>query len=124
MSNKDSRMWGGRFDEPTDAFVQAFTASVNFDQRLAMVDIQGSLAHAKMLQKIGVLSANEHAQIEQGMAQIKQEITDRQFDWSVSLEDVHMNIESRLTQLIGDAGKAWTKASRPDLKASTKQPHW
>ncbi|MEE8366429.1 MAG: lyase family protein, partial [Gammaproteobacteria bacterium] len=105
MTDKDSRMWGGRFDEPTDAFVEAFTASVNFDQRLALVDIQGSLAHARMLQKIGVLSDDEHQAIEQGMAKIRQEIIDGQFDWSVSLEDVHMNIESRLTHIIGDAGK-------------------
>ena len=105
MSNKDSRMWGGRFTEPTDAFVEAFTASVEFDQRLALVDIQGSLAHAKMLHKIGVLSDDEHSAIEIGMAQITQEISDGKFDWSVSLEDVHMNIESRLTGIIGDAGK-------------------
>ncbi|MCH7881515.1 MAG: argininosuccinate lyase [Proteobacteria bacterium] len=119
MTDKDSRMWGGRFDEPTDAFVEAFTASVNFDQRLALVDIQGSLAHARMLQKIGVLSDDEHQAIEQGMAKIRQEIIDGQFDWSVSLEDVHMNIESRLTHIIGDAGKKLhTGRSRNDQVAT------
>jgi argininosuccinate lyase len=119
MSNKDSRMWGGRFNEPTDAFVEAFTASVDFDQRLALVDIEGSLAHAKMLHKIGILSADELDAIETGMAQISQEIIDGEFDWSPGLEDVHMNIESRLTQLIGDAGKKLhTGRSRNDQIAT------
>ena len=119
MSKKDSRMWGGRFSEPTDSFVEAFTASVEFDKRLALVDIQGSLAHAKMLHKISILSDDEHSAIEKGMAQIRQEIVDGEFDWSVSLEDVHMNIESRLTQLIGDAGKKLhTGRSRNDQIAT------
>ena len=119
MSNKDSRMWGGRFSEPTDSFVEAFTASVEFDKRLALVDIQGSLAHAKMLHKIGILNDDEYGAIENGMAQIKQEISDGEFEWSVSLEDVHMNIESRLTQLIGDAGKKLhTGRSRNDQVAT------
>jgi argininosuccinate lyase len=119
MSKKDSRMWGGRFSEPTDTFVEAFTASVEFDKRLALVDIQGSLAHAKMLHKISILSDDEHSAIEKGMAQIRQEIGDGEFDWSVSLEDVHMNIESRLTQLIGDAGKKLhTGRSRNDQIAT------
>ena len=112
-------MWGGRFSEPTDSFVEAFTASVEFDKRLALVDIQGSLAHAKMLHKISILSDDEHSAIEKGMAQIRQEIVDGEFDWSVSLEDVHMNIESRLTQLIGDAGKKLhTGRSRNDQIAT------
>ncbi len=115
----DSRMWGGRFQEQTDEFVEAFTASVEFDQRLAMVDIQGSLAHARMLQHVGVLSAEELAQIEQGLTQIEQEVQSGDFAWSVKLEDVHMNIESRLTQLIGDAGKKLhTGRSRNDQIAT------
>jgi argininosuccinate lyase len=119
MTNKDSRMWGGRFNEPTDAFVEAFTASVGFDQRLAMVDIEGSLAHAKMLHKIKILNDEEHAAIETGMAQIQQEIQTGTFEWSVSLEDVHMNIEARLTQLIGNAGKKLhTGRSRNDQVAT------
>ena len=119
MSKKNSRMWGGRFSEPTDAFVEAFTASVEFDKRLALVDIQGSRAHAKMLHKIGILSADEHSAIETGLEQIRQEISDGEFNWSVSLEDVHMNIESRLTQLIGDAGKKLhTGRSRNDQVAT------
>jgi len=112
-------MWGGRFTEPTDTFVEAFTASIAFDKRLALVDIQGSLAHAKMLHKISILNDDEYSAIENGMAQIKQEISDGGFEWSVSLEDVHMNIESRLTQLIGDAGKKLhTGRSRNDQVAT------
>ncbi len=119
MSKQDSRMWGGRFNEPTDDFVAAFTASVTFDQRLALVDIQGSLAHAKMLQRIGILDDDELAAIDKGMAQITEEIDNGNFEWSVSLEDVHMNIESRLTQLIGDAGKKLhTGRSRNDQVAT------
>jgi argininosuccinate lyase len=119
MTSKDSRMWGGRFQEQTDAFVEAFTASVNFDQRLAMVDIQGSLAHAKMLNKIGILSDTELQQIEHGLETIQQEIRSGHFAWSVKLEDVHMNIEARLTQLIGDSGKKLhTGRSRNDQIAT------
>ena len=119
MSKKDSRLWSGRFNEPTDAFVEAFTASVSFDQRMAMADIQGSLAHAKMLHRIGLLDDTEHADIENGLSQIRDEINDGNFQWSVSLEDVHMNIESRLTQLIGNAGKKLhTGRSRNDQVAT------
>ena len=115
----DSRMWGGRFQEQTDAFVEAFTASITFDQRLAMVDIQGSRAHAKMLTKIGVLSAQELQDIERGLYSIEEEIAAGKFNWSVKLEDVHMNIEFRLTQLIGDAGKKLhTGRSRNDQIAT------
>jgi argininosuccinate lyase len=119
MTKKDTRMWGGRFNEPTDSFVEAFTASVEFDQRLALVDIQGSLAHAKMLLKIGILDNDEYEAIDAGMALISDEVTSGKFDWSVSLEDVHMNIEARLTELIGDAGKKLhTGRSRNDQVAT------
>jgi argininosuccinate lyase len=119
MKKKQSSIWGGRFTEPTDAFVEAFTASVEFDQRLALVDIQGSLAHAKMLHKIGILSDDEHEAIDKGMAQINQEISNGEFEWSPGLEDVHMNIESRLTQLVGEAGKKLhTGRSRNDQVAT------
>ncbi len=112
-------MWSGRFNEPTDAFVEAFTASVSFDQRMALVDIEGSLAHAKTLHRIEVLSDEELAAIEKGMSQITEEISNASFEWSVSLEDVHMNIESRLTQLLGDAGKKLhTGRSRNDQVAT------
>lgn len=86
-------MWGGRFSEATDGFVAEFTASVNFDQRFASQDIAGSIAHATMLAKAGIITADEKDQIVTGLTQIKQEIADGQFVWSVALEDVHMNVE-------------------------------
>ena len=121
MSNKDqtSKLWGGRFSEATDQFVQRFTASVNFDQRMAPQDIQGSLAHAAMLYGIGVLSAKELQDIESGLATILDEVNAGTFAWSVELEDVHMNIEARLTELIGVAGKKLhTGRSRNDQVAT------
>ena len=119
MSKKESSIWGGRFSQPTDEFVQAFTASVSFDQRLATADIKGSVAHAKMLQRIGVLDADELGKIETGLQKIGQEISLGNFAWSVALEDVHMNIEARLTQLIGEAGKKLhTGRSRNDQIAT------
>ncbi len=112
-------MWNGRFTESTDAFVQAFTASVQFDQRLYKYDIQGSIAHAKMLKKVGILSKEDRNSIIDGLNTIQQEIEDGSFNWSIALEDVHMNIESRLTQLIGDAGKKLhTGRSRNDQVAT------
>ncbi len=112
-------MWNGRFTESTDAFVQAFTASVNFDQRLYRYDIEGSTAHAKMLNKVGILTQEETDSIIDGLNTILQEIEDDSFNWSIALEDVHMNIESRLTQLIGDAGKKLhTGRSRNDQVAT------
>ena len=105
MSKNDTRMWGGRFSEPTDEFVQSFTASVSFDRRLAFADIEGSRAHATMLERIGVLGAEEYSAIMQGLQQVQDEIAEDRFAWSVALEDVHMNIESRLTELVGDAAK-------------------
>ena len=114
-----SRMWGGRFSEATDGFVAEFTASVNFDQRFANQDIAGSIAHATMLAKAGIITADEKDQIVTGLTQIKQEIADGQFVWSVALEDVHMNVESRLTALIGDVGKKLhTGRSRNDQVAT------
>ncbi len=112
-------MWGGRFQEQTDAFVEAFTASVGFDQRLAQVDIDGSIAHATMLKEIGVLTQAELDSIHHGLDTIRTEIESGDFKWSVQLEDVHMNIEARLTQLIGDAGKKLhTGRSRNDQVAT------
>ncbi|THB69846.1 MAG: argininosuccinate lyase [Gammaproteobacteria bacterium] len=117
--NSSSTMWNGRFTESTDAFVQAFTASVNFDNRLYRYDIEGSIAHAKMLKKVGILTKAERDSILDGLNTILQEIEDGSFSWSVALEDVHMNIESRLTQLIGDAGKKLhTGRSRNDQVAT------
>ncbi len=119
MSKDDSRMWGGRFSEPTDEFVQSFTASVTFDRRLAHADIEGSLAHAMMLKHIGVLNSDELTAIKHGLQQVRDEIDEGRFEWSVALEDVHMNIEARLTALIGDAGKKLhTGRSRNDQIAT------
>ena len=119
MSKDDTRMWGGRFNEPTDEFVQAFTASVAFDRRLAHADIEGSRAHAMMLKHIGVLSSDELTAIKYGLQQIREEIDNGKFEWRVDLEDVHMNIEARLTEIIGDAGKKLhTGRSRNDQVAT------
>jgi argininosuccinate lyase len=119
-----SKLWGGRFNEPTDAFVQRFTASVTFDQRMAADDIAGSLAHARMLRSIGVLSEEELKEIEGGLAQVQQEINEGSFQWSIELEDVHMNIEARLTQLIGVTGKKLhTGRSRNDQVATDIRLH-
>lgn len=123
MSNsqerKQNQSWGGRFTEATDAFVEAFTASVQFDQRLYHHDIAGSIAHATMLEKVGVLTTQERDSIIQGLEQVRSEIEAGNFDWSISLEDVHMNVESRLTALIGDTGKKLhTGRSRNDQVAT------
>ncbi|MCB1704828.1 MAG: argininosuccinate lyase [Halioglobus sp.] len=119
-----SKLWGGRFSEATDAFVQRFTASVTFDQRMAAEDIAGSLAHARMLHSVGVLSAQELAEIEAGLAQVQQEINEGSLPWSIELEDVHMNIEARLTELIGITGKKLhTGRSRNDQVATDIRLH-
>lgn len=111
--------WSGRFSEPVAERVKRFTASVQFDYRLARFDIQGSLAHARMLHAVGVLSRQDIDAIERGMAQISQEIESGQFQWSIDLEDVHLNIERRLTLLVGDAGKRLhTGRSRNDQVAT------
>ena len=114
-----NQSWGGRFSEPTDEFVKIFGASVFFDKILAPYDIAGSKAHATMLQEVGLLTEDEQAQIIKGLDQILAEIKADEFEWSVALEDVHMNIESRLTQLIGNAGKKLhTGRSRNDQVAT------
>ena len=122
MSNeqeKTSSLWGGRFAEATDAFVQRFTASVDFDKRLYKHDIEGSIAHATMLESAGVLSTEEKDQIIQGLQEIQNDIEAGTFKWSVELEDVHMNIESALTQKIGIVGKKLhTGRSRNDQVAT------
>ncbi len=111
--------WNGRFTEPTDAFVEAFTASVTFDQRLYRHDIAGSIAHAQMLAHVGVLSAQECDVIVKGLTEIEAEIMAGEFPWSIALEDVHMNIEARLIARIGDAGKKLhTGRSRNDQVAT------
>ena len=122
--NDTSKLWGGRFKEATDAFVQRFTASVGFDHRMATEDIAGSLAHARMLKAVGVLTADELKEIESGLTQVQKEITDGSFQWSTELEDVHMNIEARLTELIGASGKKLhTGRSRNDQVATDIRLH-
>ncbi|MGM0632405.1 MAG: argininosuccinate lyase [Pseudomonadota bacterium] len=116
---QDSRLWGGRFSEPTDAFVERFTASVTFDQRLAPQDIAGSIAHATMLHKVGILTEQEKNDIVAGLEGIREDIAAGHFEWSVSLEDVHMNIEAELTKRIGLTGKKLhTGRSRNDQVAT------
>ncbi|GGP23716.1 argininosuccinate lyase [Silvimonas iriomotensis] len=113
------KAWSGRFTEPVSDLVKRYTASVDFDKRMAEVDIQGSLAHATMLQRAGVLSADDLRAIQSGMADILDEIRHGTFEWSLDLEDVHMNIERRLTEKIGDAGKRLhTGRSRNDQVAT------
>ena len=115
----DKKLWSGRFNEPTDAFVEAFTASVEFDQRLYRYDIAGSIAHARMLARAGILSGQEQEAIVNGLEKIQSRIESGDFDWSVELEDVHMNIESALTDEIGYAGKKLhTGRSRNDQVAT------
>lgn len=114
-----SSMWGGRFSEATDSFVAEFTASVNFDKRFANQDIDGSIAHATMLGHCGIITDDEKTKIVDGLNQVRQEIAEGKFVWSVALEDVHMNVESRLTALIGDVGKKLhTGRSRNDQVAT------
>lgn len=114
-----SKPWAGRFNAPTDAFVEAFTASVGFDHRLYRHDIAGSIAHATMLARQGILSEGERDAIVTGLESIRAQIDAGEFEWSVPLEDVHMNLESALTAAIGDAGKRLhTGRSRNDQVAT------
>jgi argininosuccinate lyase len=118
LANK-SQAWSALFSEPMSALVQRYTASVPFDKRLAAADIAGSLAHADMLAAQGVISAQDWADIQRGMAQIRAEIEAGAFEWKLELEDVHLNIEARLTALVGDAGKRLhTGRSRNDQVAT------
>ena len=98
QDQKTEKPWGGRFTEATDAFVERFTASVTFDKRLYRADIAGSIAHATMLATCGILTDSERQQIVDGLEGIRTQIEAGEFNWSVSLEDVHMNIESALTE--------------------------
>src|SRR5882762_11903234 len=114
-----SKTWSGRFSEPVAELVKRYTASVDFDKRLAEFDIAASLAHARMLHAVGVLTAKDLADIERGMSAILGEIRQGMFTWSVDLEDVHLNIEKRLTDLVGNAGKRLhTGRSRNDQVAT------
>ncbi len=118
-AGKAAGPWSGRFDEPVDALVQRFTASVGFDRRLAAVDIEASLAHARMLAACGVIARGDLADIERGMQAVRAEIESGAFGWSLEAEDVHTNIERRLIELVGEAGKRLhTARSRNDQVAT------
>ncbi len=120
MAETLDKLWGGRFFEPTDGFVEAFTASVSFDRRLYAADIRASIAHAEMLQSTGVLTADETDAIHSGLKAIRAAIDAGEFEWSDALEDVHMNIEAELTRRIGAAGKKLhTGRSRNDQVATS-----
>ena len=122
--SQQDKVWSGRFNEPVSELVKRYTASVDFDKRLAAFDIQGSLAHSKMLGAQGIISQDDVAQIAQGLNEILQEIQAGQFEWRLDLEDVHLNIEKRLTDKIGDAGKRLhTGRSRND-QVSTDVRLW
>ncbi len=119
MTSKTNHLWGARFNEPTDEFVKIFGASVSFDKALALYDIEGSVAHATMLSEVNVLTSTELKEILDGLDKIKNEINSDQFKWSTDLEDVHMNIESRLTEICGEPGKKLhTGRSRNDQVAT------
>ena len=112
------KLWGGRFSKTTDEMINEFQASIGFDRRMYREDIAGSLAHAAMLAKVGILSEEDHAAIEKGLKDILAQIEHEDFDFSVALEDIHMNIEKRLTDAIGDAGsRLHTARSRNDQVA-------
>ena len=116
---RKSEAWSARFSEPVSELVKRYTASVGFDKRLAMADIDGSLAHAAMLESVGLLTADDLKAIRTGMDTIRGEIASGAFHWSIDLEDVHLNIEKRLTELVGDAGKRLhTARSRNDQVAT------
>jgi argininosuccinate lyase len=117
--SKKAEAWSARFSEPVSDLVKRYTASVFFDKRLALFDIEGSLAHAEMLAAQGIIGKDDRAEIERGMAQIRAEIEAGSFEWLLDLEDVHLNIEKRLTELVGDAGKRLhTGRSRNDQVAT------
>ena len=119
INDKDRKLWGGRFTEATDEFVEQFNASVSFDKRLFKQDILGSRAHAEMLAHIGVLSSGDCDAILKALDTIQSEIESGSFEWKTELEDVHMNIEARLTELVGEAGKRiHTGRSRNDQVAT------
>ena len=119
MTENQDKLWGGRFTEPTNSVVEQFSSSVAFDKRLYRQDIAGSIAHARMLHKVGILTKTEFDAIADGLELILSQIESDKFDWAIELEDVHMNIEQRLTDHIGEAGKKLhTGRSRNDQVAT------
>ena len=122
--SRKAEAWSARFSEPMSALLKRYTASVDFDKRLAFVDIEGSLAHAEMLHHVGILSDDDHAAIGRGMTTIREEIEGGRFTWSIDLEDVHLNIERRLTELAGDAGKRLHTARSRNDQVATDMRLW
>jgi argininosuccinate lyase len=119
MSKKINQSWGGRFNEPTNEFVKHFNASIEFDKILAPFDIQGSIAHAQMLSEQGIIEKKEFNKIKEGLEKILDMINSGNFEWSIDLEDVHMNIEAKLIDIIGETGKKLhTGRSRNDQVAT------
>jgi len=117
-------MWGGRFAKSTDEMINEFQASIGFDKRMYHEDIAGSIAHAKMLAKCGIISEKDRDDILAGLKKILADIEAGKFDFSIDLEDIHMNIEKRLTDAIGEAGGAPPKrAPPPNKKRGLPQPH-
>ena len=119
MARQTGKLWGGRFSEETDATVERFTASVHFDRALAAYDLRGSAAHARMLASVGLISADDEQALVAGLEQIQDEIDGGRFAFDASLEDIHMNVESRLRDLVGSdvAGRLHTGRSRNDQVA-------
>ena len=122
--SRKAEAWSARFSEPMSALLKRYTASVDFDQRLALVDIEGSLAHAEMLHHVGILSDADLKAIQDGMTTIRAEIEAGRFTWSIDLEDVHLNIERRLTELVGDAGKRLHTARSRNDQVATDMRLW
>ncbi|NBQ28504.1 MAG: argininosuccinate lyase, partial [Rhodobacteraceae bacterium] len=120
MSNKSSnQMWGGRFAAGPDAIMEAINASIGFDKRMAEQDIRGSRAHAAMLAAQGILTDNEAAAIREGLLTVLSEIQSGNFEFSTALEDIHMNVEARLKEIVGEpAGRLHTARSRNDQVAT------
>ena len=117
--HKANEKWSERFDEPVDEFVKEYTTSIHFDKRLAKVDIMGSLAHAKMLAQQGIIDNQQWQEIEKGLHELLQQVSDETIPWSTDLEDVHMNLEKALTNAIGESGKhVHTGRSRNDQVAT------
>ena len=118
-TNNLNKSWGGRFSKKTDKLVSDFSASIDFDKHLAKKDIEGSIAHSSMLEKIGVLTVKEKTLIHDALAEIEASIFEQSFKWDKDLEDVHMNIESALTKKVGEIGKKLhTARSRNDQVAT------
>ena len=118
------KAWSGRFAEPLDALTQRFNASISFDRRLVEFDVQGSLAHARMLARARIISPADLADIERGMGQVLDEVRSGRFDWSVDKEDVHFAVEKRLTELVGDAGKRLHTARSRNDQVATDMRLW